>query len=225
MIKILGKKYLCRTAAVLSALTVIFLAVLIFSKTSSAGIVGSPHDFSYAPVFPSDHGPGEICKVCHVPHNAGTTDLPLWRGSLGSNGTYTLYSSDTLDATVNQPMVPTKACLSCHDSTIGRGPLHGSCLDCHSFHGNTLNLAVHHPVSFTYDTTLAQADGALHDPSAATVPSLGGKTIQQGMLYQNRMECASCHDVHATKGDSTTAPNLLLVANNRSRLCLTCHNK
>ncbi len=198
------------------------LAGIFVPSESFASIVGSPHDFSYSDY---SHAQGEICKTCHIPHNAKSTQVPLWRGSLTSNGTYIPYSSSTLDASVDQPMAPTKACLSCHDSTIGRGPLTGSCLDCHSFHGSTLNLSLHHPVSFTYDTALMQADGELHDPSATAVSQLGGKTIQQGMLFEGRMECPSCHDVHATKGDSATAPKLLLVANNHSRLCLTCHNK
>lgn len=224
MLEFPKKAYFKVHPSILIVLTVI-IGMGLMPLGAPAGIVDSPHDFSYAPVFPSDHGPGEICKVCHTPHNAASVDPPLWRGTLRPHGTYNLYSSDTLNASVNQPMVPTKACLTCHDGTLGRGPLHGSCLDCHSFQGDTLNLALHHPVSFVYDTALAEADGQLHDPSTTTIPQLGGKTIEEGMLYQDRMECSSCHDVHATKGDSPTAPNLVLISNNQSRLCLSCHDK
>lgn len=219
--KILRKKHLNYQLKGLIYSTAILLAVY-NPVRSFASIVGSPHDFSYAAY---SHADGEICKVCHVPHNAKSTQVPLWRGSLTSNGTYNLYSSSTLNASVGQPSAKTRACLSCHDSTLGRGMLTGSCLDCHSFHGSTLDLSLHHPVSFTYDTALTTADGELHDPGTTTVSQLGGKTIQQSMLFEGKMECPSCHDVHATKGDSATASKLLLVANNHSRLCLTCHNK
>lgn len=196
-------------------------ATMLFQAKLFAQITGSPHDFSGVSFV---HGAdGEICKVCHVPHNAGLNYAPLWRSELAV-GTYALYSSDTLDATVNQPMAPTKACLTCHDGSIASGPLTG-CIDCHKnyFHGDS-NLGNDHPVSFTYDTALAQTDGALQEPDDTMVTSLG-KTINKGMLYQERLECSSCHDVHATKGDSATAPHLLLVNNDQDSLCLTCHIK
>ena len=201
-------------------------AVMLFYATSSfATIVGTAHDFSSSGGV-LDHTSGQqICKMCHVPHNAGSVEVPLWRGTLQSHGVYGLYSSPTLNATVSQPSGPTKACLSCHDGTIAMHPVQG-CSDCHGRDGPALvYLAQHHPVSFTYDRGLSIADGALRDPSTTAVPALGGRTIQQGMLNQNRMECSSCHDVHAAKGDSATAAKLLLVENTKSKLCLTCHNK
>lgn len=189
-----------------------------------AVITGSPHDFSG--VSPA-HGAGEICKVCHTPHNGRSREVPLWQGRLAVYDTYRLYSSDTLDATVNQPRAPSKACLTCHDGAIAKGPVTG-CIDCHINAGHKSrdnNLSDDHPFSFTFDTALAQQDGALQDPSVATVASLGGKTIKEGMLYQDRLECSSCHDVHAAKGDSNTTAKLLLVNNDQSNLCLTCHVK
>jgi len=198
---------------------VLFTQVKLFAE-----ITGSPHDFSGVSFV---HGGGEICKICHTPHSGRSSEAPLWRGRLGSYGTYTLYSSDTLDASVNQPLVPSKACLTCHDGSIAIGPLTG-CVDCHKNSGHTPGNTVlnnDHPISFTYDAALAQTDGALLDPGGSAVATLGGKTIQTGMLYQNRMECPSCHDVHAKKGDSATAPDLLLINNDQDKLCLTCHVK
>lgn len=150
--------------------------------------------------------------------------MPLWRGHLSSSLTYKLYSSDTLDATVNQPLAPTKACLTCHDGLIAKGPVTG-CTSCHKVHGGNIDLSNDQPASFTFDTALAQKDSALQDPGSTQVPSLGGKTIKEGMLYQDRLECTSCHDVHAAKGDSATAPKLLLVDNRQDKLCFTCHIK
>jgi len=218
----------------------ITIAFVFLSEAAALGyITGSPHDFSGAAGIPAgaqgtmDHGEGEICKVCHTPHNSLSTEVPLWRGSLGTSGwsgtdiTYTLYSSDTLDSAVSQPRAPSKACLTCHDGAIATSSA-TDCIACHknfSSSGKNSVLSNDHPISFTYDTALAQSDGALHDPNGAVVSSLGGKTIRQGMLYQDRMECSSCHDVHAKKGDSAATPRLLLVNNAQGQLCLTCHNK
>ncbi len=218
---------------------IIWIFLLFNNAKLFAYISGSPHDFSRAPRMPykgagtMDHGEGEICKVCHTPHNSLSTEVPLWRGSLGTSGwsgtdiTYTLYSSDTLDSAVSQPRASSKACLTCHDGAIATSSA-TDCLACHknfSSSGKNSILSNDHPISFIFDTALAQQDGALQDPASTPVASLGGKTIQGGMLFQNRLECPSCHDVHANKGDSAIAPHLLLVANTQDKLCLTCHNK
>ncbi len=76
-----------------------------------------------------------------------------------------------------------------------------------------------HPISFTYDAALATSDGELFDPS--TISSGLGGTIAADMLFGNKLECASCHDVHNAAGN----PDLLVKANTASALCLTCHDK
>jgi len=48
-------------------------------------------------------------------------------------------------------------------------------------------------------------------------------TINADMLFSNRMECSSCHDVHNTIAVPGT--KLLVRDNAGSELCLTCHNK
>jgi len=77
-----------------------------------------------------------------------------------------------------------------------------------------------HPISFTYNDALATADGGLNIPSTTT-SGLGG-TIADDMLFNNKVECASCHDVHNALG---TGGNLLVKSNAGSGLCLTCHAK
>lgn len=203
---------------ILSLMTLSFITV----GSALAAISGSAHDFS----SDSWNSSGQICIVCHTPHNAKSTIAPLWNHKL-STQTYTLYTSSSLDATLAQPSSSSKACLSCHDGTVA--------LD--SFGNNTggtlltggenvgIDLSNDHPVSFVYDATLALNDGGLRDPSTP-VPTLGtDKTIASGMLIGGKLECGSCHDVHANKGDAGTASNLLLVSNTGSALCLTCHDK
>ena len=76
-----------------------------------------------------------------------------------------------------------------------------------------------HPVSFTYNTALATADGELFNPSAAN--SGPTSTIDADLLFSSKVECASCHDVHNTQNIA----KLLTVSNADSGLCLTCHDK
>ncbi|MFQ6613780.1 MAG: cytochrome C, partial [Fidelibacterota bacterium] len=143
------------------------------------GITGSEHDFSSE----NWNSSGEICIVCHTPHNAdnAVSSAPLWNHQVTS-ATFTLYSSGTLDATVGQPDGVSKLCLSCHDGTVA--------ID--NFGGNTNGLQMigageklgtdisdDHPISITYDATLASSDGGLYDPTQAN-SGLGG-TIDDDM--------------------------------------------
>ena len=105
---------------------------LLFSGAASAQsattIVGSPHDFSSQ----TWNAAGEICVVCHAPHNtvteaeAGVTGElgPLWNRTLTAVTNYSLYTSVSrvgsfIDSTgFGQPTGVSKLCLSCHDGTI-----------------------------------------------------------------------------------------------------------
>jgi len=117
-------------AAVLSA-SLLGLGLLLSNVASaqSASIVGSPHDFSAE----AWNAAGEICVVCHAPHNtyteteagAGAGELgPLWNRTLTAVSNYSLYTSLTrtgsfIDSTgFGQPTGVSKLCLSCHDGTI-----------------------------------------------------------------------------------------------------------
>jgi predicted CXXCH cytochrome family protein len=183
-----------------------------------AQISGSDHDFSGA-----GFSGGEICVVCHAPHNnvANVTGAPLWNHEV-TVANFQVYTSDSLDAgDVTQPDGQSKLCLSCHDGTVAVDNF-GTAGTSNVFVTGDARLDTDlrndHPISFTYNSTLATADGELEDPSTATT-ALGG-TIDEDMLFGGSLECASCHDVH----DNTIAP-FLRVSNSASGLCLTCHIK
>ncbi|MFC1761373.1 cytochrome c3 family protein [Planctomycetota bacterium] len=182
-----------------------------------AAITGSAHDFS-GEAWSS----GEICLPCHTAHNADTslTDAPLWNHEV-TIATFTVYSSTTLDAgALGQPAGTSKLCLSCHDGTVALenfgGATGGTNVVIAGLVGT--DLSNDHPISFTYDDTLAGNDGELFLPSTDTT-ILGG-TIDDDLLFEGKLECASCHDVHGTSVDG-----LLRMSNEASALCLTCHNK
>lgn len=193
----------------------------VLAMPTFGAITGSAHDFSAA----GWNTTGEICAPCHVPHNADLTVVgaPLWSHEVTTQ-TFTLYSSPSFDGagTAGQPSGTSKLCLSCHDGTVALDNFAG-------FVGGTnyiqqpynlgTDLSSSHPISFTYDTSLASTDGGLFDP--ATHNSGLGGSITNDLLYQDKLECSSCHDVHDEAGNSF----LLVKSNAGSSLCLTCHDK
>lgn len=201
-------------------------------------IVGSAHDFSGR-----GWSGGQICVACHTPHGGNTTvaDAPLWNHTVTTH-TYTLYKSGTLNADpLAQPSGVSKLCLSCHDGTVAIDSFGGGAGTAGTMSGSKAvgadaqgSLANDHPIGFTYDTALASLDGALFDPAtkSVTVGAGGTKsktgTVASMMLFNGKLECASCHDVHnnftAADGAGVGAP-LLRVAKSGSTICLTCHNK
>jgi predicted CXXCH cytochrome family protein len=177
-------------------------------------IIGTDHDLSGR-----GWGSDQACVFCHTPHNAktGVEGAPLWNHEV-TTATFTTYSSDTLNASVASPDGSSKLCLSCHDGTVAVDS-YGVRTGANTIAGSALvgtNLSNDHPISFTYDTTLATNDGGLQSPfSAQWVDS--GKTLP---LYNGKMQCASCHNVHSNQyGD------FLRMANAGSALCLKCHKK
>ena len=211
---------------------VLALALVVgFSSVSFAVILNSPHDFS-AEGFAA----GQICVVCHAPHNVATPVIPpLWNHEI-TTASYIVYDSPTLDAdgvTLGQPYGSTLLCLSCHDGTVAIDSFGGAVGT--SFVTGLANLGTDlsndHPISFRYNTALSTTDGGLWDPATTTRTIGSGSftrtgTIQDVMLQNNQLQCASCHDVHNdfVAGGIGGDP-LLLISKLSSELCLACHNK
>jgi predicted CXXCH cytochrome family protein len=204
----------------------IILIFLSSSITSAGTLEGSPHDFRGYQWERS----GEICNPCHSLHGTETLPAPLWNHDLPTQ-TYITYSQThppTLEEKVSsQPDGMSKICLSCHDGIVAPD----------AYGGNTCGTAIlfdkdlidsfpsnNHPISFVYNTARAMKDGKLYDPSTR-LSGLNGSTgtINSDMLFLNRMECSSCHDVHNKYAVPKT--KLLVKDNAGSALCLTCHNK
>jgi hypothetical protein len=158
------------------------------------------------------------CAPCHTPHNAvgvddDKVDVPLWSGQATST-TFTLYDSESLDTTPEQPTGSSALCLSCHDGSsshtwvgsyvggewmydtdgdgIGDTPANpdgsapGNAIPKDSNFGNDLSHT--HPVSIDYLVVENEDDFKLSGD--VTSGYLRGKN---GL---RRVECASCHEVH-----------------------------
>lgn len=190
------------------ATTVLFFV----SGVAAAGVVDSEHDISL-----TNTSTTEVCVFCHTPHSAVVGQQPLWNRALTAS-TFTVYDSDTLDATPGQPTGTSKLCLGCHDGTlaidaVSNPPNSGftqgtTLLDGVANLGN--DLSNDHPISIDYGLGggfVSAVGGAV-----GTLPLFGTSNDQ--------VECASCHNVH----DDTNVP-FLRVANGNSALCTTCHVK
>jgi len=164
------------------------------------------------------------CDECHVTHRSDAAAFQAgetWSTRHVSDGlpTFKLYSSpsfDALNTDIGQPDGTSKLCLGCHDGSYKgiTGKLR--------FGGSDLSRT--HPVSFTYDSSLAArvSRNRLRDPST-TASGLGG-TIAKDMLDdRSKLQCTSCHDMHS-KG---TIPKMLRFKfgqGTNDPLCRVCHN-
>lgn len=199
--------------------------------------------------------------------------------------TYQRYSSASVDATISspEPTGSSKLCLSCHDGVMAIGTvgvLSGYTNVNIQMGGNpigtippgppgtpaefartgfTRNLGTDlrndHPISFTYDDTLAASDGELRrlttsEPKQRDVATngtiIGIKAPGYKPMFpleptgpggEGQIECATCHDPH--KADPGTTPNKFLRFNrlqegtptggtfdvNNDQSCLACHDK
>lgn len=163
----------------------------------------------------------QICIFCHTPHNA-RRDIPYLWNRQDTMLNYIPYQSSTLYATVGQPTGASKLCLSCHDGTIALGALISEPQEV-PFAGGIrfmpggpaklgTDISDDHPVSFIYDSALAISNGELIDPFMLP--------LEVRLDNDGRLQCTSCHDPH----DDTNG-KFLVMPNNYSALCTTCHQK
>jgi predicted CXXCH cytochrome family protein len=188
------------------------------------------------------------CIYCHVPTEKqgkmipGTGQIQDWNRFLANTTEYQVYDSETLKGKIQELGPESLLCLSCHDGTMAvdmvinkpdrwsmkeESPLHmkldrggglDRCTQCHD--GNTAhrmdiavigrNLMDDHPVGITYPGLFENQD--FHPPSSE------GRFRNGVKLFKNKVECATCHDVHN--------PDIVPFLRVEPReLCITCHNK
>ena len=220
-----------------------------------------------------------VCVFCHTPHNANAaTGAPLWNRNTNAQ-TYTRYTSASLDANAiaggfnEQPGGSSLLCLSCHDGMVAMGDVRvlprgtaGSSIAMSGTgkmptgyganSGYTRNLGTDltndHPISITYNDTLAARDGELArldanqsdtGTSGATIGLRGSAAkpalplertgaVGAGGLKEGQVQCATCHDPHLNKSkflrlnrlQANNAPTGSFSKDN-DIICLACHTK
>ncbi|WP_018989493.1 cytochrome c3 family protein [Aromatoleum toluclasticum] len=218
----------------------------------------------------------QICVFCHTPHAANTAaPAPLWNRTL-SSATYTPYTSNSLDAqtifgALSQPGGSSKLCLSCHDGTMAIGTVGvlggksnvsvtmggtdaGGTMPAGpqgATSGFTRNLGIDlrndHPISFTYNETLANADGELRHMDAQQRSPAGSGTVigirsagykpllplqPTGTAGAGQVQCTTCHDPHLDVPKFLRLNRLQTVnpaggpfLPASDQICLGCHEK
>jgi hypothetical protein len=183
-----------------------------------------------------------------------------------SSGTYTSTSMEANAAELaNGPGGSSKLCLSCHDGTMAIdkvnvlngasnppvkmivGSTSGTNVTMPTGSGATTgftrnlgtNMGNDHPISFTYNNTLATNDGELRGPDNTVVGNrVRGSSPKVKMPLENdQVQCATCHDPHMY---DPTDPKAKFLRMNRLQadqpvggafnqtndiICLACHNK
>jgi hypothetical protein len=201
--------------------TLIVLGVIGFAPIVSAQtIVGSAHDMrGLGPDFPA--GGGEICVVCHAPHNNQNAATELLWNRASTAEVFITYSSDTFDGGAGgrgtpapQPSGTSLQCLSCHDGTLAvdaYGQVAGTTL-MDTINSNAdfgTDLSNDHPISIPI---AGDTDGNINT-SPTGLP-----------LFSGDIECGTCHDVH--NEDAVAGTPLLYIDNSaNSALCQECHQK
>lgn len=187
------------------------------------------------------------CIYCHVPAGLqgkvtpGNSQIQEWNRYMPT-GEIRVYESDTIKGKITEVGVETLLCLSCHDGTMAidmvinkpenwsmkdEAPLHmrldkggglDRCTQCHD--GRTAHnmetvaigrsLMDDHPVGINYP--------GLFDNTDFFRPSSDGRFRNGVRLFRNKVECATCHDVH----NPDIVPFLRV---EQKDLCITCHNK
>ena len=222
----------------LVGLLTIAVAGLFWVGSAFAGTIeNSAHDWSAL-----GWAGGEVCVVCHTPHNAAGTDGPLWNRTNydASVPAFVMYpDTATIDGTIDtDPTGTSVICLSCHEGSLfvdsfGGGPatpdqtvaLIGGDSDAVV----VLNLSNDHPISITYVPGTGAGQDAELAATTASVTFGNGATGTVADLLDTgaKVQCSSCHDVHNTQNNGTEA-GLLRIDNtgaNGSDLCLSCHAK
>ncbi len=185
--------------------------LLVMATGAFAGIENSKHDLRPAS---SDTGQDitgltEICKPCHVPHNATNASGGLLWNHAYTTSTFTFYDGSTGTMTGES-----KLCLGCHDGVTGIDNYGGSSntttVMSASYANLTLDLQDDHPVGVAY-------------PADSDTNFINDETVILTLkLPDGNVECSSCHNPH----DNTTGSGKFQrIDNVNSDLCLSCHNK
>jgi predicted CXXCH cytochrome family protein len=172
---------------------------------------------------------------------------PLWNHDVTQvDFTNKLYSSGLsqptgtqhqLNAILTKPGSVSILCLSCHDGSIAvaaygnlggglnpsKGNAAGAKLAATEYAiGAGGNLQNHHPIGFDYTAVAGVLDDEIRTADWGPIGNGTWNLYISDLLWNNRMECSSCHDVHNTKNEGA---KFTWVEDFQSALCLTCHAK
>jgi hypothetical protein len=216
----------------------VLIAICLLGSPVSPGAQGSSvattvHNLSVT-------GPGEIralseteiCKFCHIPHNA-VVPQPLWGHGLSQAQYRTplIRGGQQTRVPTGQPDGSSRLCLSCHDGTVALGDIAGEPRVAmagatrltpgrRGFLGTDLSGS--HPVSFVVpDGDLGMKDGEedMGLRPLAVIYSDPDVVLDAG----GKMQCTTCHDPHSDRFYQPGRVPRFWVKPTVDDVCMTCH--
>lgn len=201
------------------------------------------HEVTFEFYAPYSNGSDEPTPSYTLNDNGTPADPSddFWEAKTGAQD-HQSYAEFILGSAPYQPGGVSRLCLSCHDGSVATNSYGTTTMNADSTGSNDVfingsgatfsnnqytigdsylgghGLANHHPIGFNY------ADAANSDVEikGATEAVLGDKPVA-AVLWNNNMECTTCHDVHDS--DNGTAEKFLWISDTKSALCLACHDK
>jgi len=197
------------------------------------GVAGTVHNLSVS-------GPGEvrsltedeICKFCHIPHNAAVPE-PLWGHRLSEVGQYRtpeMSSAHGERVLTPQPDGASRLCLSCHDGTVALGDVVGEkapipMIGAQRLHSTRpgfigTDLSGSHPVSFVVPEHLGEdSERDMGLRSLAIIDADPDVDLDAW----GKMQCTSCHNPHSDINFRPGEVPHFWVKSSIDEVCLTCH--
>ncbi len=204
------------------------------ASTEPGNVASTVHNLSVS-------GPGEIralnedevCKFCHIPHNA-VIPVPLWGHAL-SRAQYTvpgIRGAQGARVPAGQPDGSSRLCLSCHDGTVALGEVAGEPRSIAMMGATRLapgrrgylgtHLSGSHAISFIVP------DGSMRASDGAEDMGLRPLTVIQAdpdvvLDHRGKMQCTTCHDPHSDRYSQSDRVPRFWVKPTVGEVCLTCH--
>jgi predicted CXXCH cytochrome family protein len=173
------------------------------------GVVGSAHDLSDASWRFSN-----ACNTCHIPHvqSARPTSQPTTQPAIEMyrvGGQRRVFTPGRF-----MPGPTSLVCLGCHDGTVATSTI-----------GSSHALLAGVREGFDVPDGFAWRDHPIGVPYPSGRRGYRPLAFVQAngkiRLPEGRIECISCHEPH----NATGLPDMLVMSNRRSALCLSCHVK
>lgn len=198
------------------------------------GVASTLHNLSIS-------GPGEIrsvseteiCKFCHIPHNA-VVPQPLWGHALSRVGSYPVpdISAGRGRQPAPQPDGSSRLCLSCHDGTVALGDVAGEPRPIAMAGAQRLgpgrrgflgtDLSGSHPISFVVPDGDSVSIGGERDMGLRPLAAIRADR-EVRLDGEGKMQCTTCHDPHADRYHQPGRVPRFWVKPTVDEVCLTCH--
>lgn len=218
------------------SLAIALALTLVMATLAVAGVVNTKHDMSTGVPAGLGTGTSQVCVFCHHPHRGAdgslTNDL-LWNLN-DAVGPYSVYTgsatfngTDAADLTDSAPQ--SFLCMACHDGTIAAGALVKAPADATGAQtaynlataadligAGTDELTNDHPINFNY-VNVAAVDSGIEASLTGTY------VLGTYPLYNNTMQCATCHDVHMGNNSADINIQFMRASTADSKICTDCH--